>query len=424
MLSSHQLASIRFLTLIALGAASVASTACLAQESSELSSVEVAPVVARMEMRLAVEDEVLDVIEKGDLLTVLRERENDYVIVTHDGTRGAIAKDNVARIPESVDIYDELIEENPDEGRYHTLRASAFWALKQTDRALADFDRAIELGYDEAHAFTSRGLFHAEMGRFEKALADYAEALKRDPDDVAPIINRAAVHMSMGKPQEAIVDYNAILDLKPDSIAILRQRALAFKAAGKSDEAVADFDRILVLTPEDRSAVMGRGYVYFQTNQHEKAIEDFSRAIEMNDADPVAYNNRGYNRMQLGAYAEAAADYERAIDLAPSYGLALQNRAWLLATTKDESIKDPKVAVAAARRACELSNYENVGDLSALAASLAADGQFEEAIGWQEKVVENVDERFREFSRRILKRYQDELPFTMEVAEDTKDPSE
>ena len=46
------------------------------------------PVVARVEMKLVQDEKVIDVIEKGDLLTVLQQREDDYVIVTHNGSKG------------------------------------------------------------------------------------------------------------------------------------------------------------------------------------------------------------------------------------------------------------------------------------------------------------------------------------------------
>ena len=369
------------------------------------------PVVARVEMKLAVDEEVVDVIEQGDLLTVLEEREDDYVIVTHDGSKGAIDKVNAVRIEESGDIYTELIMRNPDEGRYYTLRASSWWALGKADRALEDFDKAIELGYHEAHAFTSRGLFHAEMGNFDEAIADYNEALEIDPTDLAPVINRAAVYMSLGEYMNAVDDYTLVLKERKGSTSLLHQRAIALKAAGKLDEAAADFETILKSNPDDNAAVMGHGYIRFQQKQHEQAIADFTKAIELNPRNAVAFNNRGYNKNQIGDFDGAIADYDEAIRLAPNYALAFQNRAWLLATASDEEIRDSALAVKSAKRACELSDYSSVGDLSALAAALAADGKFSDAVGWQEKVIELVAAPYKDFSQKILQRYQDERPF-------------
>ncbi len=386
------------------------------------------PVVARVEMKLAVDEEVVDVIEKGDLLTVLEEREDDYVVITHSGIKGAVDKVNAVAIAESGDIYSELIEANPEEGRYYTLRASSWWALGEPDKALADFDKAIELGYEQPHAYASRGLFYATSGEHEKAIADYDKALELDPEDVSPLINRAAVKMSQGKFDEAIIDYSRVLEQKrqkeESTASLLRQRAIAYKAAGKPDKAIADFDTLLKQNPDDFSAVMGRGYVHFQQKNHAAAVKDFSRAIEINPNDPVAWNNRGYNLFQLGEHAAAIDDYNEALRLEPKYALALQNRAWVLATADDESLRDPELAVQSAKAACEISNYENISDLSALAASLAAASKFAEAVGWQEKVVQLVGENYKDFAEKTLVRYQNERPFAIDPdADEAKQPA-
>ncbi|MEL6896725.1 MAG: tetratricopeptide repeat protein, partial [Planctomycetota bacterium] len=184
------------------------------------------PVVARLEMRLTDGEKVIDVIEKGDLLTVTLVRRDDYVIVTHDGTTGAVAKVNAVMLAEATDIYTELIMENPKEGRYYTLRASAWWALKKTDKALADFDKAIENGYTQAHAYVSRGLFHAALGNFDQAITDYETAIEKDPEDVAPRINRAAVYMAKQDFDRAIEDYSYVLSVNPNAPSLLQQRAI------------------------------------------------------------------------------------------------------------------------------------------------------------------------------------------------------
>ncbi|TWU03848.1 tetratricopeptide repeat protein [Neorhodopirellula pilleata] len=369
------------------------------------------PVVARVEMRFATEDEVVDIISKGDLLTVVEDRGEDYVIVTHEGTRGAVDKVNAVELAESTDIYTELIEEFPDEGRYHTLRASAWWALGKQKEAMDDFNAAIKKGYEEAHAYSSRGLFYAAQGDHDAAIRDYDKALQIDPEDVTPMINRAAVHMAQSEFVKAIEDYSAALEVRQDNAALLRQRAIAHKAAGKLDDAIADFDRIVDMNPKDVAAVMGRGYIRFQQREFAAAASDFSAALELDDQDPVAWNNRGYNRYQLGKSAAALKDYNQAIKLAPNYALAHQNRAWLLATADDESLRDGEAAIESAEKACEINAYGNIGDLSALAAALASVGRFEDAVGWQEKVVELAPEDVKTFAERMLNRYRNEKPY-------------
>ena len=370
------------------------------------------PVVARIEMQFTDGEEVIDQIAKGDLLTVVEDRGDDYVILTHEGTRGTLDKVNAVTLAESTDIYTELISEYPDQGRFHTLRASAWWALGDNPKALADFDEAIRKGYRQANAYSSRGLFHAEAGDANLAIADFDKALQLDPDDIAPLINRAAVWMSTAKFDKAIEDYTTALEQRPGDVRLLRGRAIAHKAAGQLDRAIADFDAILDLEPSNVAAIKGRGFVRFQKQDFAGAAADFSAALELEPNDPESLNNRGYNRNQDGRPAEALADYDAAIRLAPQYALAHQNRAWLLATSADRTLRDPTAAVASAKRAAEINDFVDIGDLAALAAALAEAGQFEEAVGWQEKVVEIAGDRIKVFAQKNLDRYRRGRPFS------------
>lgn len=375
------------------------------------------PVVARVEMQLTDGDKVIDVIEKGDLLTVLEEKDDVYVIYTHDGAKGALDKVNAVKIAEATQIYTDLILRDPSVGRYYTLRASSWWALGKTEKAQEDYNRAIELGYEEAHAFVSRGLFFASQGKHDEAIDDYNRAIKLEPDDPAPLINRAAVHMVRGEYVKAAQDYTRAFAKDTTRFAILHQRAIAYKAAGDFKKATEDFSTLLKHNPKDVVAIMGRGYIRFQQENHKAAIKDFGLAIELNENDAVAYNNRGYNRFKIGEHANALVDYNKAIELTPKYSLAHQNRAWLLATVEDPEIRDPKTAIESAQLACELTNFQSVSDLAALAAAFAADGQFKQAVGWQEKVVDLVNGEYKEFATKTLKRYENERPFAADPDE-------
>ncbi len=375
------------------------------------------PVVARVEMKLMLAEKVIDTIEKGDLLTVTGERGESLVIQTFSGQKGAVAKVNVARLAESVAIYDELIEASPKEGRLYTLRAGARWALAENELALADFNKAIELGYDAAHAYSSRGLFHAAVGEYEAAIADYAKAIEKDTKDEVPLVNRASVLMSMGKYEEAAEDYTQAISLNDKNAVYYQQRAIANKLLGNVDRAIADYDKAIAIEPSNVAAWMGRGFIKFQMGKSQDAIDDFSKVIELAPGTAVAFNNRGFNYQILKQYDKAAKDFEEALKIAPKYLLALQNRGWLLATCEDVSIQDPAVAVEIATTVCEMSDYRDVSDLTLLAAAHAAKKEFEQAIGWQEKVVEIAVEPQKSVAKKILELYQKKEPLDPKLLE-------
>jgi tetratricopeptide (TPR) repeat protein len=375
-------------------------------------------------MKLTLDSQVIDTIEQGDLLTVLYERESSYIIQTFNGQKGAVAKGNVAKLAEAVPIYDELIEQLPEEGRLYTLRASCFWALGDTTSALADYDRAIELGYDEAHAYSSRGLFHAAVGNYDQAIQDYSAAISRDPTDDVPLLNRASVFMSMGKYERAIDDYTAAAKLRPENATLYSQRAVAMKLVGNLSGAIADYDRAIELAESDVSAWMGRGFVHFQSGQYEAAISDFNRVIELSPESAVAINNRGYNYQMLKQESRALDDYTRAIELAPGYLLALQNKAWMLTVATDAKLRNPVGAIEIATKVCEISEYKNFADLTLLAAAYASAGEFETAIGWQEKALTLASGVQADISHRILEGYASGKPLDPKILQSPASNSE
>ncbi len=371
------------------------------------------PVVARVEMRLGAADG--EIIAKGDLLTVLEDRGDKYVIQTFNGKKGIVAKVNALQLAESHPIYTELIEASPEEGRLYTLRASAWWAIQNREKAIADFDKAIELGYDAAHAYISRGLFHASVGNLEKSIQDFTKAIEKDPKDDASYINRAAAYVQSGNLDAAIADYNEAIQRKPKNAALYQQRAVAKKIAGRLQDAIDDFSKTIEIEPTSIPALMGRGFVYFQMAKHELAIADFGKVIELEPTAAVALNNRGYNLQQLKRFEEAAEDFKLAIQYAPDYGLAYQNQAWLLATCEKAKLRDPKKAIESAKKACELSEFRNISDLAALAAALASNGEFELAAEWQKRVVDQADPTQREYAQKVMDRYKTQLPFDISL---------
>ena len=88
-----------------------------------------------------------------------------------------------------------------------------------------------------------------------------------------------------------------------------------------------------------------------------------------------------------GKYEEAMAHFDEAVRLNPYDPMAHGNRATLLATCPDAEYRNGKEALAAATRACEMTEWSYPMLLDPLAAAYAETGDFESAAAWQEKTI-------------------------------------
>src|SRR5262249_53111914 len=86
-----------------------------------------------------------------------------------------------------------------------------------------------------------------------------------------------------------------------------------------------------------------------------KAAECFRKAIELDPNYAAAHSNLGNALGGQKKLEEAIAAYRKAIEIDPNFANAYNGLAWLLATCPDAKFRDPKQAVALAKKAIELA---------------------------------------------------------------------
>ena len=80
-------------------------------------------------------------------------------------------------------------------------------------------------------------------------------------------------------------------------------------------------------------------------------------------------------------------------EVEPTESGLLNNYAWVLATSPDDNVRDGKLAIELATKACEETNHEESHILSTLAAAYAEAGDFDKATEWSRKAIETFEKQ-------------------------------
>jgi Flp pilus assembly protein TadD len=121
---------------------------------------------------------------------------------------------------------------------------------------------------------------------------------------------------------------------------------------------------------------------------NDEAFVSFQEAVRLRPDFGEAHGNLGMHFRNKGSAAKAVYHFQKLIELFEDDPMARMVLAELLATSRDEKVRDGRRAVELAKTACELTKYENPQMISALAAAHAETGDFESAVKWGQRAVE------------------------------------
>jgi tetratricopeptide (TPR) repeat protein len=339
----------------------------------------------------------------GDYTAAIRLDSNSAQAFYNRGLVRSIKND----LDKAIEDYTAAIRLEPNFALAYNNRAAAFFIKQQYEKAIKDYDEAIRIDSKWSAAFYNRGNAWFATLDYNKAIEDYTEAIKLDQSPTYRI-QRAIALSARRDYDKAIEDYTEAIKLDPQSALAFYNRGLVYSFRNDNEKAIADYDEATRLNPKFAWAFSNRGSAWYVKKDYDKALEDYSEAIRLDPSVATFFFNRGDARSANQKYDDALADYTEAIRLDPKFYRAHNARAWLQATCPNAKYRDGAKAIEDANKACELTKWKNMACIETLAAAHAEKGEFDEAVKWQKKTLENqeFENAFGERSRRRLKMYE------------------
>ena len=268
-------------------------------------------------------------------------------------------------------------------------QATSGWAsaaqVIPADVAVDYFTKQVSLQPQDAFSFAMLALLLHDRNELDLAIGNFNDAIRLDPRNAATLSARASAWYSKKAYDKAIADFDLALRLDPKNTAAFIGRGMTRAAQKQYTLAIADQSEAIWLDPLSIAAFFNRGLAWQSKKEYAKAIVDFNLAIRIDPQQAAVFRQRGASWEAQKSYGKAIADFNEAIRIDSGDALAYRARAWLLATCPDRKLRDAKLAVASASKACELTRWNETTALESLAAVCAATGDFESAVRWQTK---------------------------------------
>jgi tetratricopeptide (TPR) repeat protein len=282
--------------------------------------------------------------------------------------------------------------------------------------ALAEFTEAVRLNPRLATAYTNRAAVHYQLNKLEEALADLDAALRQAPNLAAALSWRGRIRARLGDHEHALVDLDRAIALGAREGAHFATRGGILLARGEYDRALSDCTEAILRGNNDAADFSNRGMAWLGKGEWERARMDFDEAIERDPGFGLAFNNRGMVHLKQGAYARASADFHEAMRLSPELPNSYKNLAWLMATCPHAEHRDGPRAADYAKKALQLALHKEAEWLGILAAAHAEAGDFEEAINWQSRCVEQAPPQQKGAQEERLNLYREGRPYREQPA--------
>jgi tetratricopeptide (TPR) repeat protein len=272
-----------------------------------------------------------------------------------------------------------LIGEVNGEGRLNL--GNALFKQGNPDMAFSQYKEALNLDPGLEAVYVVWGHALTLQGKMDEAVQLYQDALHHSS-------NFAQVHYSFAM---ALEQQQQTALAAQHAAELAYQQQAAAKSAGEAQlygsDAVKHYaaaERLGMNTPD---FWFKYGTLLNKLGKFPQAEDCLGNAVTQQPSLGGAQFQLAIAQDREGKYADAIGHYESTLASIPDDPATLNNLALLYATATNREVRSSKMAVLLATRACDATTSQNAPYMDTLARAYAADGDFFQAIAWEDKAV-------------------------------------
>ena len=296
-----------------------------------------------------------------------------------------VALGHIGRNEESEKQLRMAIEENPDYAEAHHNLGSALLVKNQFGEAQEQFEKALELKPDFSDARIGLGRVHMAEGQLDKATADFSETIAKAPKDPNGYLALGELEAGKSDFDDASSEFRKALEIDPANGEAEGNLGRALLSKGNPDEAIPHLRRATELGPQNSDTDVALGIALAKKGQLDEAIQNFHTALALTPDSVDAHYYLGKALVLTGHGKPGLDEWRAALRSQPDRLDVLNDMAWVLATSRDDHLRNGEEALPLAEHAVQLTSEQEPAILGTLAAAYAEMGKFDKAIELEQK---------------------------------------
>jgi predicted AlkP superfamily phosphohydrolase/phosphomutase/tetratricopeptide (TPR) repeat protein len=235
------------------------------------------------------------------------------------------------RYNEAINSFEELYENDKDQGRFALRLAKCYYETGSYDKCeklLNDFiQSASEEGKDPNQIKEDLDKQIVERPKEKKKLEKESQQQLRKNITLINNVNQAQlmlfdIRILKDKPEDIINDLENKFPVSKRPITIERKLASLYYGLGQFEKAKSCYLNLLSFNPENASYHNGLSLVYFSQKKYLDAANSALDAIGLNYYQPMAHYNLGEALLKMEDYTNAANAFEVCLKIIPALGNA------------------------------------------------------------------------------------------------------
>jgi tetratricopeptide (TPR) repeat protein len=234
-------------------------------------------------------------------------------------------------------MYQQLVDEYPDDERAHNLLATNYFGQQEWDAAVTGYEEAIRINPEYSAPYNQLGYALRFLERYDDAEKAFRKYMELIPDDPNPYDSYAELLMKVGRFDESIAQYEAALAVRPDFVASRIGIASDLVFLGRHEDARKQLQVMYERARDDgqrRAALAAMAFAYIDEGEFDRALETYAEQYAL--AEAIADTSAMAGDLALMAFAlvevagrekEALAKFETSTAMVQASSLSEETKA-------------------------------------------------------------------------------------------------